>query len=83
MKDYILLSHLRKKRSYKKWNPHLKLNVSKVRPGKCDFRANRDKPIGTLVDQFGTDHKNPQFIVMMDLRDFLFHILNLYLRSYL
>lgn len=48
------------------------IDISKVRSEKCDFRSNRDEPIGTLVDQFDTDHENPQFIVMMDSRAFLF-----------
>lgn len=34
--------------------------------GICDFRSNRDEPIGTLVDKLDTDHANPQFILMID-----------------
>ena len=32
----------------------------------CDFRSNRDEPVGTLVDEYDTNHKNPQFTVMVD-----------------
>lgn len=41
-------------------------DMRKIISRDCDFRSNKDEPIGRLVDQFDTDHRNPKFIIMIN-----------------